>query len=73
MRESAGNLGDASALAKLAEAEQRIERWTQDLNALAGAEALVIEAEQLAAGTSMTTQSCRSAGRLLSAAFARLP
>ena len=40
-------------MSQLDEAEQRIERWTQELNALAGAEALVVEAEQLAAGTSI--------------------
>ena len=37
----------------LDEAEQRIERWTRELQALAGVEALVVEAEQLAAGTSI--------------------
>ena len=44
---------DASALARLDEAEQRIERWAREFQARAGAEALVIEAEQLAAGTSI--------------------
>ena len=53
LREAAVKSGDPSALSRLDEAEQRIERWTQELNALAGAEALVIEAEQLAAGTSI--------------------
>ncbi len=38
---------------RLDEAEQRIERWAQELQALAGVEALVVEAEQLAAGTSI--------------------
>jgi len=53
LRETAARLNDASVLSRLADAEQRIERWTRDLNALAGAEALVVEAEQLAAGTSI--------------------
>jgi len=35
------------------EAQQRIERWTGELQALAGVEVLVVEAEQLAAGTSI--------------------
>ncbi|MDQ6618324.1 MAG: DUF349 domain-containing protein [Pseudomonadota bacterium] len=38
---------------QLDEAEQRIERWTEELHAVAGAEALVVEAEQLASGTSI--------------------
>ena len=53
LRDDARKFADAKALAKLDEAEQRIERWTQDLNAQAGAEALVVEAEQLASGTSI--------------------
>jgi exonuclease SbcC len=44
---------DAGARARLEEAESRIERWTQELNAHAAAEALVVEAETLAAGTSI--------------------
>jgi hypothetical protein len=43
----------ADSLSGLDEAEQRIERWAQELRMLAGAEALVVEAEQLAAGTSI--------------------
>src|SRR5208282_4833301 len=35
------------------QAEQRIGQWEQERQALAGAEALVFEAEQLAAGTSI--------------------
>ena len=50
MREAAVKSADPSALSRLDQAEQRIERWTQELNSLAGAEALVVEAEQLAAG-----------------------
>ena len=53
LRDSAATLADPSIMSRLDEAEHRLERWTHDLNALAGAEALVIEAEQLAAGTSI--------------------
>jgi exonuclease SbcC len=51
LREEGRKLADASSLSKLDEADQRIERWTQELHAIAGAEALVVEAEELAAGT----------------------
>jgi hypothetical protein len=44
--------GDAER-AKLDEAQRRINGWTQELRALAAAEALVVEAEQLAASTSI--------------------
>jgi hypothetical protein len=53
LREDALKLADSVALGKLDEAERRIEQWTQELQALAGAEALVVEAEQLAAGTAI--------------------
>ena len=52
LREEAQRRGDVSALAQLDAAEQRIGSWEQEQQALAGAESLVIEAEQLAAGTS---------------------
>ena len=52
LRAEGQKYADTSA-SGLDEAEQRIERWTQELQALAGAEALVVEAEQLAAGTSI--------------------
>lgn len=52
LREEAQRRGDASALSQLDEAEQRFRSWEQEQQALAGAESLVIEAEQLAAGTS---------------------
>ena len=52
LREEAQRRGDAGALSQLDEAEQRIRAWEQEQQALAGAESLVIEAEQLAAGTS---------------------
>jgi exonuclease SbcC len=44
---------DARALARLDQAEQQIALWEQAAPALAAAEALVEEAEQLAAGTSI--------------------
>ena len=53
LREDAPKHANDAAAARLALAEQRIEKWTQELNAQAGAEALVVEAEQLAAGTSI--------------------
>ncbi len=53
LRDAAQKTGDASAQSRLDQAEQHVERWTQELSALAGAEALVVEAEQLAAGTSI--------------------
>ena len=53
LRAEGQEFADTPALSRLDEAEQRIERWAQELQARAGAEALVIEAEQLAAGTSI--------------------
>lgn len=53
LREEGQNYGDSSAPSRLDEAERRIEHWAQELLARAGAEALVVEAEQLAAGTSI--------------------
>ena len=53
LRAEGQKYADTSVLFRLDEAEQRVERWTQELQARAGAEALVIEAEQLAAGTSI--------------------
>jgi len=52
-REQARQRDDAAALAELDQAEQRIARWQQEREALAAAEALVVEAEQLAAATSI--------------------
>jgi len=52
-RDEAERYGDAEALARLDEAERRIGGWEQDREALAAAEALVAEAEQLAAATSI--------------------
>src|SRR5512143_3018144 len=49
----AGKYANPDARAQLDEAERRIAGWTQALNAQADAEALVVEAEQLAAGTSI--------------------
>ena len=53
LRAEGQEFADTLALSRLDEAEQRIERWAQELQARAGAEAIVIEAEQLAAGTSI--------------------
>jgi len=53
LRDEVNKHGDKNAQAKLADAEERIERWTRELSLQAGAEALVHEAEQLAAGTSI--------------------
>lgn len=43
----------AADAGRLDEAEQRIAQWTRALDGLASAEAIVVEAEQLAAGTSV--------------------
>ncbi len=51
LREQAQQLEDGAALAQLARAGQTIAQWEQAAPALASAEALVAEAEQLAAGT----------------------
>lgn len=51
LREEATRGNEAAALARLDLAEQQIRQWERDATALAGAEAMVIEAEQLATGT----------------------
>lgn len=43
--------GDARGAERLDEAAQRLDRWEQEAEAVAAAEALVLEAERLAAGT----------------------
>ena len=53
LREDAARNEDVPALAKLEEFEKRIALWTQELLARADAEAVVSEAEQLAASTSI--------------------
>lgn len=53
LRDEAAGHEDHPALAKLDAAEQRIALWAQALEARAEAEALVVEAEQLAGGTSI--------------------
>ena len=53
LREEARGRSDNAALARLDQAEQRITRRDEELQALAGTLALVLEAEQLAAGTSI--------------------
>jgi hypothetical protein len=51
LRALAQESNDAATLAHLKQGEQQLAQWDQTLQNLAGAEALVIEAEQLAAGT----------------------
>ena len=51
LRAQAQDLGDTETLAQLEHAEQRLAEWGAQLEALIAAEALVVEAEQLAAGT----------------------
>ncbi len=53
LREEAQGNGDDGALARLAQAQDRIAQWERELQAAAGTLALVLEAEQLAAGTSI--------------------
>ncbi len=53
LRDEARARSDDAALARLDQAEGRIARWEAELRALAGALALVLESEQLAAGTSI--------------------
>ena len=53
LREAAQGYRDGAALEALERAEQRIAGWERERHALEGAEALVVEAEQLAAGTSI--------------------
>lgn len=51
LRTEAAGSNDTRALAKLEQAEQKIAQWEQAAPRLAAAEALVVEAEQLATGT----------------------
>ncbi|MEO8753221.1 MAG: DUF349 domain-containing protein [Casimicrobiaceae bacterium] len=53
LRDEAQSRADAPGLGRLDEAEQQIARWEAERQALAGAEALVVEAEMLAADTSI--------------------
>lgn len=53
LREEAQGRGDSAALARLDDAAGRIDLWEQQRLALASAEALVVEAEQLATSTSI--------------------
>ena len=53
LREEAQGRGDDAGLSRLVQAGERIALWQQQGQAHAAAEALVIEAEQLAAGTSI--------------------
>jgi hypothetical protein len=51
LRAQAQEANDTSALAALEQGEQQLAQWENARTALVGAEALVLEAEQLAAGT----------------------
>jgi len=53
LRDIAKSHDDANALSMLDEAEARLAGWARDRDAAAGAEALVVEAEKLAADTSI--------------------
>ena len=53
LRDIAKSHDDANALSMLDEAEARLLGWARDRDATAGAEALVVEAEKLAADTSI--------------------
>ena len=53
LRAEARERSDDAAFARLDQAQSRIARWEEELQALAGTLALVLEAEQLAAGTSI--------------------
>jgi len=53
LRQEALQYNDAAALIELEDAEARIAQWEQDRQALAGAEALVIEAEKMVADTTI--------------------
>jgi DNA repair protein SbcC/Rad50 len=53
LREEASGRADEAALQRLDEAGQRITRWEEEITGLAAALALALEAEQLAAGTSI--------------------
>jgi hypothetical protein len=53
LRDEAQACGDAWSAPLLAQAEERLRGWEADLQAHAGAETLVVEAEHLAAGTAI--------------------
>ncbi len=53
LRDEAQGRSDDAALARIDQAQNRIAQWEQELQAVAGTLALVFEAEQLAAGTSI--------------------
>jgi hypothetical protein len=53
LKEEARALGDDAVSGRLEQAGARIDAWSLELQALAGAEALVVEAERLAADTSV--------------------
>ena len=53
LRDEAGGCSDAAALQRLEQAQSTIARWEGEIEGLAAALALTLEAEQLAAGTSI--------------------
>ena len=53
LRDEARTCDDEAALGQLAQAEERLVRWEEELRGLASTLALVLEAEHLAAGTSI--------------------
>ncbi len=69
LHDEAQGWGDGAALAQLAQAAERIARWEEEGQALAQAQALVVEAEQLAAGTSIDHAELPSRWQALSRAI----
>ena len=68
LRSEAERAGEGLAMTRLEQAEQQIARWEQAAPALAAAEALVAEAEQLAAGTTIDDAQLRARWQALDAA-----
>ncbi|MGZ9032027.1 MAG: DUF349 domain-containing protein [Burkholderiaceae bacterium] len=68
LRIEAESTGDALAMARLDQADQQIAQWEQAAPALAAAEALAAEAEQLAADTTIDDAQLRTRWQALDAA-----
>jgi hypothetical protein len=68
LRSEAGGANDVAALAQLDEAERQIAQWEQAAPTMAAAEALVAEAEQLAADTTIDDAQLRARWQALDAA-----
>jgi hypothetical protein len=68
LRAEAEQTGEAAATARLDQAEQQIAQWEQAAPMLAAAEALVVEAEQLAADTTIDDAQLRTRWQALDAA-----